>query len=54
MKAIEGVEVSIAEPASMTSAIITIILAKIFLKEKIMLRFLGTSILIVGAFILFI
>ncbi|MFC1554643.1 EamA family transporter [candidate division KSB1 bacterium] len=46
-------EVSIAEPASMLSMIVTIILAKFVFKEKIMDRMLGAVIMLIGVWLLF-
>jgi transporter family protein len=52
--AFTGIEVSIAEPASMTAMIITVILAGRILKENIKERLLGVAIMLFGLWMLFI
>lgn len=52
--AFTGIEVSIAEPASMTAMIITVILAGRILKENIKERLLGVAIMLIGLWLLFI
>ncbi|NMC59199.1 MAG: DMT family transporter [Candidatus Methanofastidiosa archaeon] len=51
--AFTGLEVSIAEPASMTGVIITIILAGRLLNENIKERLLGVAIMLIGLWLLF-
>ncbi|MFX0124493.1 MAG: EamA family transporter [Candidatus Hodarchaeota archaeon] len=50
--AIIGLEVTVAEPASLLSVFITAILAKIILKEEIKERLLGMSLMVLGAILL--
>lgn len=52
--AFTGIEVSIAEPASMTAMIITVILAGRILNESIKERLLGVTIMLIGLWLLFI
>ncbi|NPV50791.1 MAG: DMT family transporter [Candidatus Methanofastidiosum sp.] len=52
--AFTGIEVSIAEPASMTAMIITVVLAGRILKENIKERLLGVAIMLIGLWMLFI
>jgi len=52
--AFTGIEVSIAEPASMTAMILTVILAGKILKEDIKERLLGVAIMLMGLWLLFI
>lgn len=47
------IDVSIAEPVSMSSALITAFFAKFIFKEKVAIRVLGTTLLILGAFIIY-
>ncbi|WP_129408387.1 DMT family transporter [Marinitoga lauensis] len=47
------IDVSIAEPVSMSSALITAFFAKVIFKEKVAIRILGTILLILGAFIIY-
>jgi len=54
LKAFKYVDVSVAEPVSMLSAVITSLMAKFIFREKIAIRLLGTFILILGAFIIYI
>ena len=53
MFAITGIEVSIAEPASMLGMIVTVILAHFIFREKIASRLVGVVIMILGAWLLF-
>ncbi|SHH15106.1 DMT family transporter [Thermosipho atlanticus] len=53
LKAFKYIDVSIAEPLSMVSALVSIIFVYIFFKEKIKLRFIGTVFLILGAFVIY-
>ena len=53
MFAITGIEVSIAEPASMLGMIVTVILAHFIIREKIAGRLVGVVIMILGAWLLF-
>lgn len=52
--AFTGIEISIAEPTSMTAMIITVILAGRILKENIKERLLGVAIMLIGLWMLFI
>ena len=52
--AFTGIEVSIAEPASMIAMVITVILAGRLLKENIKERLLGVAIMLIGLWLLFI
>ncbi|MCC7573074.1 MAG: DMT family transporter [Candidatus Methanofastidiosum sp.] len=52
--AFTGIEVSIAEPASMSAMIITVILAGKVLKESIKERLLGVAIMLIGLWLLFV
>ncbi|KLO21356.1 hypothetical protein X275_09335 [Marinitoga sp. 1197] len=47
------IDVSIAEPISMTSSLITAFFAKVIFKEKVAIRVFGTILLIFGAFIIY-
>lgn len=47
-------EVSVAEPLTMLGALISIVLAKIFFKEKIKGRLLGGVVMVIGAWLLFV
>ncbi|GAB6189669.1 DMT family transporter [Marinitoga arctica] len=47
------VDVSIAEPVSMISALVTAFFAKFIFKEKVAIRVIGTIFLILGAFIIY-
>lgn len=51
--AFTNIEISIAEPASMTSIIITVLLAGKILKENIKERLLGVAVMIIGLWMLF-
>ncbi len=51
--AFTGIEISIAEPASMSSIVITVILAGKLLKENIKERLLGVIIMLIGLWMLF-
>ncbi|MBO8160392.1 MAG: EamA family transporter [Thermosipho sp. (in: Bacteria)] len=53
LNAFKFIDVSIAEPISMVSALISIIFAYFFFNERIKLRFVGTLFLIFGAFIIY-
>ncbi len=53
MFAITGIEVSIAEPASMLGMIVTVILAHFIFREKVANRLVGVVIMILGAWLLF-
>jgi transporter family protein len=48
------IDVSVAEPVSMSSALITAFFAKFIFKEKVAIRVLGTILLILGAFVIYI
>ena len=52
--AFTGIEVSIAEPTSMTAMIITVLLAGRILKENIKERIVGVAIMLIGLWMLFI
>jgi len=52
--AFTGIEVSIAEPASMIAMVITVILAGRILKENIKERLLGVAIMLIGLWLLFV
>jgi transporter family protein len=52
--AFTGIEVSIAEPASMTAMIITVLLAGRILNENIKERLIGVAIMLIGLWLLFI
>ena len=52
--AFTGIEISIAEPASMIAMIITVILAGRLLKENIKERLLGVAIMLIGLWLLFV
>lgn len=53
LNAFKYIDVSIAEPVSMLSALVTAIIAKTVFKEKVSVRIAGILILIVGAFIIY-
>jgi transporter family protein len=48
------IQVSVAEPTSMISMIITVILAKYVFGEQIRSRLVGAVIMLVGAWLLFV
>ena len=52
--AIAGLEVTVAEPASLLSVFVTAFLAKIVLKEEIKVRLLGMVLMVIGAILLII
>ena len=52
--AFQQIEVSVAEPVSMLSLIVTLILAKFMFREKIWNRMIGVFFMVIGAFLLFI
>lgn len=54
LNAFKYIDVSIAEPVSMVSSLVTAFFAKYIFKEKVSLRVIGTIILIAGAFVIYI
>lgn len=54
LMAFKKIDVSIAEPISMLSSLVSILVARFIFKENIKLRFFGATILISGAFIIYI
>ncbi|MFX1506571.1 MAG: DMT family transporter [Promethearchaeota archaeon] len=52
--AIAGLEVTVAEPASLLSVFVTALLAKLILKEEIEERLFGMVLMVIGAILLFI
>lgn len=54
LNAFKYIDVSIAEPVSMVSSLVTAFFAKYIFREKVSLRIIGTIILIAGAFIIYI
>jgi transporter family protein len=54
LNAFKYIDVSIAEPVSMISSLVTAFFAKYIFKEKVSLRVIGTIILIAGAFVIYI
>ncbi|WP_072863522.1 EamA family transporter [Marinitoga hydrogenitolerans] len=53
LKMFKYIDVSIAEPVSMSSALITAFFAKYIFKENITIRVFGTILLILGAFVIY-
>lgn len=53
LMAFKYMDVSIAEPVSMISALVSVIFSYIFFKEKIKVRIFGTILLISGAFVIY-
>ncbi|QTA37944.1 EamA family transporter [Thermosipho ferrireducens] len=53
LKAFRYIDISVAEPLSMLSAVVSILFARVFYKEAIKIRLVGTAILISGAFIIY-
>ncbi|BBE30061.1 hypothetical protein OSSY52_02020 [Tepiditoga spiralis] len=53
LNAFKYIDVSIAEPVSMLSTLVTAIIAKVVFKEKISVRLAGILILILGAFVIY-
>ncbi|MGM0641641.1 MAG: EamA family transporter [Thermotogota bacterium] len=53
LNAFKYIDVSIAEPVSMISSLVTAFFAKYIFNEKVSLRVVGTVILIAGAFIIY-
>lgn len=51
--AFRNIDISIAEPSTMLGTIITIIISKYFFKENIKYRLIGTIIMIIGAYLIF-
>lgn len=51
--AFKKIDISIAEPSTMLGTIITIIISKYFFKENIKYRLIGTLIMIIGAYLIF-
>lgn len=51
--AFKKIDISIAEPSTMLGTIITLIISKYFFKENIKYRFVGTLIMIFGAYLIF-
>ncbi len=51
--AFKKIDISIAEPSTMLGTIITIIISNYFFKENIKYRLIGTLIMIIGAYLIF-